>query len=53
MLESGFFDRAEAKKIMASDDFVSGLEDQLQFFVDSGQLSKAGPIRDAVVTNLL
>jgi ABC-type nitrate/sulfonate/bicarbonate transport system substrate-binding protein len=53
MLESGFFDRAEAKKIMTSDDFVSGLEDQVQFFVDSGQLSKAGPIRDAVVTNLL
>jgi NitT/TauT family transport system substrate-binding protein len=53
MLESGFFDRAETKKIMTSDDFVSGLEDQVRFFVDSGQLAKAGPIRDTVVTNLL
>jgi sulfonate transport system substrate-binding protein len=53
MLQSGFFDRAETKRLMTHDDFIAGLEDQIQFFLDSGQLDKAAPIRDAVVTKLL
>lgn len=53
MLQSGFFNLAEAKAIITADDFIIGLEDQIKFFVDSGQLSSAGSVRGAVITNLL
>ena len=33
--------------------FVAGLEDQVKFFIDSGQLASARPMKDVVVTDLL
>jgi ABC-type nitrate/sulfonate/bicarbonate transport system substrate-binding protein len=53
MTTSGFFDRAQTKALMSADDFVEGLEDQVKFFVDSGQLKSSAPMRPAVVTGLI
>lgn len=53
MTSSGFFDRAQNKALMSADDFVEGLEDQVKFFVDSGQIKRSAPMKPAVITNLL
>lgn len=53
MLQSGFYDHAEAKELMTADALVAGLEDQVRFFVDSGQLKSARPMAEVVATDLL
>lgn len=53
MLTSGFFERAQAKSLMTADAFLEGLEDQVKFFVDSGQIKSSSPMKPAVVAGLL
>jgi ABC-type nitrate/sulfonate/bicarbonate transport system substrate-binding protein len=53
MLRSGFYNRDEAKKLVADPGFVAGLEDQVKFFIDSGQLASASPMSGIVATGLL
>ena len=53
MLQSGFYNQAEAKELMTADAFVAGLEDQVKFFVDAGQLKSARSMADVVATDLI
>jgi ABC-type nitrate/sulfonate/bicarbonate transport system substrate-binding protein len=53
LLQSGFFPREETRRLMNADDFVASLEDQVKFFMDSGQLKASVPMKPAVLANLL
>lgn len=53
MLQSGFFDHAEAKKIITDKSFVDGLQDQARFFIESGQLKSSRPMSEIVAADLL
>ncbi|MFN8703631.1 MAG: ABC transporter substrate-binding protein [Rhodospirillales bacterium] len=53
MTASGFFDRPQTKALMSDADFVEGLEDQVKFFMDSGQLKSSASMKPAVVSGLL
>lgn len=53
MLQSGFYNHTEARDLLTADAFVAGLEDQVKFFVDSGQLKSARPMAEVVATDLL
>jgi ABC-type nitrate/sulfonate/bicarbonate transport system substrate-binding protein len=53
LVQSGFFRREEARRLMQADGFVAGLEDQVKFFTDSGQLKASVPMKPAVVADLL
>jgi ABC-type nitrate/sulfonate/bicarbonate transport system substrate-binding protein len=53
MLQSGFYDLTEAKALITADAFVAGLEDQVKFFIDSGQLKSARPMAEVVAADLL
>lgn len=53
MDQSGFFDRKQVKTIMTSPDFRAGLEYQIKFFMDQGQIKAAPDLSKAIVTDLL
>jgi ABC-type nitrate/sulfonate/bicarbonate transport system substrate-binding protein len=53
LTESGFFTGPEALKIITGDTFLSGLEDQVKFFADSGVLKNPPKIEGMVVSKLL
>lgn len=51
--KSRFFRRPEARAIVASDGFRTGLEDQIRFFVDEKRLPAPIALDDVVVPSLL
>lgn len=53
MDQSGFYDRKQVKTIMTSPDFRAGLEYQVKFFMDQGQIKTAPDLSKAIVTDLL
>lgn len=53
LTQSGFFTGAEAHKIITSDAFRAGLEDQVKFFTDSGVLKDPPQIKTMIVTELV
>lgn len=53
MDNSGFFDRKTTKQLMTHADFRAGLEYQVKFFTDIGQMKGAPDLDKAIVTDLL
>ncbi|MEP7208945.1 MAG: NrtA/SsuA/CpmA family ABC transporter substrate-binding protein [Casimicrobiaceae bacterium] len=53
MEESGWYDRKTVKQIMTSDDFRAGLEYQVKFFMELGQMKNAPDLDRAIVTDLV
>lgn len=50
---SGFYDRKTVKQLMTSPDFRAGLEYQIKFFMEHGQMKSAPDLDQAIVTDLL
>jgi hypothetical protein len=53
MDDSGFYDRRTTKQLMTRDEFRAGLDYQVKFFMDQGQLKSAPDLDKAIVTDLL
>ena len=53
MDDSGFYDRRTTKLLMTRDEFRAGLDYQVKFFMDQGQLKSAPDLDKAIVTDLL
>ncbi len=53
MDSSGFYDAKQVKQIMNSPDFRAGLEYQVKFFMEQGQMKSAPDLDRAIVTDLL
>lgn len=53
LVQSGFHNRQEAKVLINSDAFLAGLDNQMKFFVDSGQLKKSVSMKQFVLPHLL
>lgn len=50
---SGFYDAKQAKQLMTSPDFRAGLEYQVRFFMEQGQMKTAPDLSKAIDTSLL
>lgn len=50
---SGFYDAKQAKQLMTSPEFRAGLEYQVKFFADQGQIKSVPDLAPAIVTDLL
>ena len=53
LIGSRFFDVKATADIMASDGFMTGLEDQIKFFVDSKQMPVSPSLKEIIVSDLL
>ncbi|HSV21018.1 MAG TPA: ABC transporter substrate-binding protein [Casimicrobiaceae bacterium] len=53
LVRSGFFDLAEARRIMTSPAFRAGLDDQVRFLSESRQATARIALDDVIVTDLL
>jgi ABC-type nitrate/sulfonate/bicarbonate transport system substrate-binding protein len=53
LVRSGFYDRAQTRRIISSDEFIASMEDQVKFFMDTGQMVRAVAIRSNVIKGLI
>ena len=53
LVRSGFYDRTQTRKIISSDEFIASMEDQVKFFMDTGQMVRAVAIRSNVIKGLI